>query len=222
MATATLSAAPRTDTGKGAARQLRRQGQVPGVIYGHARKPQSLAIPTREFEKQMSRISADNTVIELSLDGTNARALIREIQRHPFKREILHVDFQEVVAGEKVTVRVPLTLGGTPVGVRLHGGIVDHILRELTISVDPADIPNHIDVDLSEMELGQSLHVSQLAVPEGVTVLDEAGAAVVVIATPRAAIESTAADGEAAPAEPEVIRAKKPEEGAEGDTNNKK
>jgi large subunit ribosomal protein L25 len=217
MAIATLSATPRVDTGKGAARSLRRQGQVPGVIYGHARTPQPLAIPTRELEKLLSHISADNTLIELSMDGTSARALIREIQRHPFKRQILHVDFQEVVAGEKVTVRVPIALTGTAVGVRLNGGIVDHIMRELTISVDPASIPNRIEIDITELDLGQSIHVSQVPVPAGATVLDEAEAAVVVIATPRAAIEATAAEGEQASSEPEVIRAKKPEEGAAGD-----
>lgn len=222
MATATLSATPRAETGKGVARSLRRQGQVPGVIYGHARAPQALAVPTLELEKLLSRISADNTVIELALDGTSARALIREIQRHPFKREILHVDFQEVVAGEKVTVRIPVVLVGTPVGVRLNGGIVDHTLRELTISVDPANIPNRIEVDVTELDLGQSLHVSQIPVPEGATVLDEAGAAVVVIATPRAAVEAVA-EAEPTSAEPEVIRAKKPEEGAgEGEKNEKK
>jgi large subunit ribosomal protein L25 len=214
MATATLSAIPRTGTGKGAARSLRREGQVPGVIYGHARPSQSLAIPTRELEKLLSHISADNTVIELSMDGTNTRALIREIQRHPFKRQILHVDFQEVVAGQKVTVRVPIMLVGTAVGVRLHGGIVDHTMRELTISVDPSNIPNHIDIDITELDLGQSIHVSQIPVPEGAAVLDEAEAAVVVIATPRAAIETVAAEGEGVSAEPEVIRAKKLEEGA--------
>ena len=174
-------------------------------------------IPTRELEKLLSHISADNTLIELSLGDTSARALIREIQRHPFKRQILHIDLQEVVAGEEVTVRVPITLIGTAVGVRLNGGIVDHTMRELTISVDPANIPNHIDVDVTDLDLGQSIHVSQLKVPAGVTVLDEEDAAVVVIATPRAAIETVATETEGTSAEPEVIRAKKPEEGAEGE-----
>jgi len=213
MASATLTATSRTDTGKGVARTLRRDGRIPAVIYGHAREPQALSVPTRELEKLLSHISADNTVIELDLDGKNARALIREIQRHPFKRQILHIDFQEVVAGEKVTVRVPVTLVGTSVGVRLNGGIVDHTMRELTISVDPANIPNHLDVDISALDLGESIHVAQISVPAGVTVLDEPSAAVVVIATPRAAVEA-AAEGETS-AEPEVIRAKKPDESTE-------
>ena len=213
MATASLSATRRTGTGKGVARTLRRDGNVPAVIYGHKREPQALAVAARDLEKLLEHISADNTVIELALEGGNARALIREIQRHPFKRQILHVDFQEVVAGEKMTVRVPIRLVGTPVGVRLGGGIIDHTLRELTISVDPASIPNHIDVDVNDLELGGSVHVSQVQVPAGVTVMDEPGAAVVVIATPRAAVEAAATTEAAPSSEPEVIRAKKPEEG---------
>lgn len=213
MATASLSATRRTETGKGVARTLRREGQVPAVIYGHKRDPQPLAIQVRELEKLLTQISADNTVIELGVDGASSRALIREIQRHPFKRNILHVDFQEIVAGEKMTMRVPIRVIGTPVGVRLGGGLVDHTLRELTVLVDPANIPNHIDVDISDLDLGGSVHVSELKVPAGVTVLDEPGAAVVVIATPRAAIEAPVGETEPTGAEPEVIRAKKPEEG---------
>ncbi|MEO5580436.1 MAG: 50S ribosomal protein L25, partial [Gemmatimonadaceae bacterium] len=98
MATAQLSGTVRENTGKGAARSVRRGGQVPAVIYGHGREPQSLAINTRELEKLLEGISAENTVIDLSFDGKSSRTLIREIQRHPFKRQILHVDFQELVA----------------------------------------------------------------------------------------------------------------------------
>ncbi len=211
----TLTATRRSTTGKGNARSLRREGQIPAVIYGHAREAQSLAIPARDLEKLLSHISADNTVVELAIEGGTSRALIREIQRHPFKRMILHVDFQELVAGEKMTVRVPIRLTGTPVGVRLGGGIIDHTLRELTISVDPANMPNQIEVDVTDLDVGDSIHVSQVPVPDGVTVLDEPGAAVVVIATPRAAVEAVAVEAEPTLAEPEVIRAKKPEEGAE-------
>lgn len=215
MATASLSATRRTGTGKGNARSLRRDGQVPAVIYGSARESQPLAVAARDLEKLLSRISADNTVVELAVEGATSRALIKEIQRHPFKRVILHVDFQELVAGKKMTVRVPIRLLGTPAGVRLGGGIIDHTLRELTISVDPTLMPNQIEIDITDLELGDSIHVSGVKVPDGVTVLDEPGAAVVVIATPRAAVEAVAAEAEPTSAEPEVIRAKKPEEGAE-------
>src|SRR4051812_32108313 len=98
MATASLSATTRTETGKGAARKLRATGHVPGVIYGHGREPQQLSINAREFARLAERVRITSTVIELAIEGKTARTLIREIQRHPLKRELLHVDFQELVA----------------------------------------------------------------------------------------------------------------------------
>jgi large subunit ribosomal protein L25 len=217
MATASLSASVRADTGKGAARTLRREGRVPAVIYGHARQPQGLSLSARELGRLLERIAAEATVIELAIDGTTARTLIREIQRHPFKKEILHVDFQELVAGEKVTVRIPLTLVGTSEGVRLNGGIIDQTLRELEIRVDPAMIPNHIDVDISALNIGQSIHVGDLKLAEGIEVLTDTDATICVCAAPKA-VESEAGAAAAAgdaPAEPEVIRKAKADEDAE-------
>ena len=160
-----------TNSGKGVARKLRSAGRIPAVIYGHGREPQSLSIDTRELEKLLSHISAESTVIELDVDGKSSRTLIREIQRHPFKRQILHVDFQELVAGEKVDVRVPIVLVGIPAGVRMDGGVLDQMLRELEVEVDPSNIPNHIDVDVTELTIGASLHVSDIKLPEGVEVV---------------------------------------------------
>jgi large subunit ribosomal protein L25 len=219
MANAQLTATPRADTGKGVARKLRQTGRIPAIIYGHAREPQPLSINTREFEKLLDHISAENTVIELSFDGRTSRTLIREIQRHPFRREYLHVDFQELVAGETVVVRIPLVLIGTAIGVRQEGGVLDQTLRDLEIEVDPANMPNHIDVDVTNVNIGESIHVRDLTLPAGVTPLTEPDAAIVVVAAPRAVIEATTAapaeGAEAAPAEPEVIRAKKPEDDKE-------
>jgi large subunit ribosomal protein L25 len=220
MATANLDAKVRTDRGTGVARKLRQSGQVPAIIYGHSREPQSLAIDTRELERLLERVAAASTVIELSIDGRPSRTLIREIQRHPFKREILHVDFQELVAGEKVVVSIPVVLTGVPEGVRLGGGILDQTMRELEIKCDPADIPNHIEADVNGLQIGASLHVRDLKIPDGIEVMDDADASVCVIAAPRAVIEA-AATTEAAEtsAEPEVIgKAKEEGEGeAEGE-----
>ena len=219
MASAQLSATPRDGTGKGSARSLRAQGQIPAVIYGHGRAPQPLAIDNRELEKLLSKISAESTVIELSMDGKSSRTLIREIQRHPFKRQILHVDFQELVAGEKVTVRIPIVLNGIPEGVRVDGGILDQTMRELEIEVDPANIPNRVDVDVNALRIGDSVHVRDIALPEGVTLVGEADSTVCVVSAPRAVIEIVVAteEVEAAP-EPEVIgKAKKEEEEEEAE-----
>ena len=217
MATEVLIAHPRAETGKGAARKLRAAKQVPGVVYGHKREPQSLALDARDLQKMLDRVSADTTVFELRIDGGTARTLIRDIQRHPFKREILHIDFQVLVAGERVTVDIPLVLVGTPLGGRLSGGMLDQVLRTISVEVDPGNIPNHIDVDVTNLDLHESIHVRDLKLPVGVEVLENEGETICVVAPPRAEVEvaPAAAEGEEAAAEPEVIRAKKEEEDAE-------
>ena len=209
MATAQLSASARSTAGKGAARSLRSSGQIPGIIYGHAREPQSLALNSRDLEKLLSRISYENTVVELNVEGKTSRTLIREIQRHPFKKQILHIDFMELVAGEHITVSIPLVLVGVPEGVRLGGGILDQVLRDIEIEVDPANIPNHIDVDVSNLTIGHSIHVGELNIPAGAKVMTDPELTVCVVAVPRAAVETPAAGVEAiaeAPAEPELIK----------------
>ncbi len=204
MSTASLSASVRTETGKGAARKIRQAGHIPAVIYGHGREAQSLTINARETDKLLKSIAISSTVIELSIDGKSARTLIREVQRHPFKRTITHIDFQELVAGETVSVHCPIVYVGVPEGVRLEGGLLDQIMHQLHIEVDPSAIPNHIDVDVSALKIGNTLHVSDLKLPAGIKVLDEAGTTVCIVQVPKVAVE-TVADGAA---EPEVIRAK--------------
>lgn len=210
MATAKLSAQARDKSGKGAARSLRREGRVPAVVYGHGREPQSLSVPTRDLDRLLGRVSAGSTVIELDLDGTSLRTLIREIQRHPIKRSILHVDFQELVAGERVTVKVPLVYVGTPEGVRVGGGLLDQIMHEVQVEADPSSIPNHIDVDVAGLGIASALHVSDLVLPEGVVAMDDASLTVCTVQPPRVSEEAEAA--EPSLAEPEVIRRAKPED----------
>ena len=214
MASARLSATPRDGAGKGASRALRREGRVPAIVYGHGRDPQSLSVATRELERLLGSVAAASTVIELDLDGRTSRTLIREIQRHPFKRTILHVDFQELVAGERITVKVPLVFHGTPEGVRVGGGMLDQVMHEVQVEADPSNIPNHLEVDVSGMQIAQALHISDITLPEGVTAIDDAGLTVCTVQAPRVAEEPTAA-AEPTGDEPEVIRAKaKTEEGA--------
>jgi large subunit ribosomal protein L25 len=204
MSTASLSASVRTETGKGAARKIRQAGHIPAVIYGHGREAQSLTINARETDKLLKSIAISSTVIELSIDGKSARTLIREVQRHPFKRTITHIDFQELVAGETVSVHCPIVYVGVPEGVRLEGGLLDQIMHQLHIEVDPSSIPNHIDVDVSALKIGNTLHVSDLKLPAGIKVLDEPGNTVCIVQVPKVAVEPIV-DGAA---EPEVIRAK--------------
>ena len=220
MASVKFPATLRTTVGKGAARKLRAKGAIPAIIYGHKREPLSLTLDEHTLNKLLEKISYTTTVIELDVAGTMARTIIRELQRHPVKRNILHVDFQELVAGEKITVRVPLKFVGTPDGVRMGGGILDETIRELHISVDPANIPNHIDVDVTSLQVGKSLHIRDVKIPDGVTVLDDPAGTICVCVIPKE-VAAPAAPGEATaatPAEPELIRKAKPddEDGAEG------
>lgn len=204
MSSASLSASVRAETGKGAARKIRQAGNIPAVIYGHGREPQSLTINARDTDKLLKSIAISSTVIDLSIDGKSARTLIREVQRHPFKRTITHIDFQELVAGETVSVQIPIVYVGVPEGVRLEGGLLDQIMHQLHIEVDPSSIPNHIDVDVSALKIGNTLHVSDLVLPAGIKVLDEPGNTVCIVQVPKVAVEPIVEGA----AEPEVIRAK--------------
>jgi large subunit ribosomal protein L25 len=214
MATASLSATSRKDFGKGVARTLRRDGHVPAVIYGRTRQPLSLTVPARDFDRLLEKFAAENTVIELMIDGAMSRTLIREIQRHPVKRNVLHVDFQELVAGERMVVRIPIVLQGTAEGVRNNGGILSQVLQELECRVDPLNMPSHTTVDVTPIAIGHSIHVNEITVPEGVEVLDEPESTIAVVAAPKEE-EAAPAPGETpeAAAEPELIR--KPKEGEE-------
>src|SRR6476469_5403149 len=206
MASASLSAEVRNDRGKGVARKLRAAGRVPGVVYGHGREPQSLSLNARELEKLLGSIAAGSTVVELSLGNATTNTLIREIQRHPFKKQILHVDFMELVAGEKVIVDIPLVFVGIPEGVRLSGALLEQIVHSIEVNVDPSNIPNHIDVDVTNLAMGHSLHVRDLKLPEGLEVLTDEDTTICAVIAPRAVVEEKAeGEGEAAVGEPELI-----------------
>jgi large subunit ribosomal protein L25 len=216
MASATLSAEMRTDRGKGVARKLRAAGRVPGVVYGHGREPQSLSLVARDLDKLLSHIAAGSTVIELTLGRATTKTLIREIQRHPFKKQVLHIDFMELVAGEKVIVDIPLVFVGIPEGVRLSGALLEQIVHSIEVNVDPSNIPNHIDVDVTNLAMGHSLHVRDLVLPPGLEVLTDEDTTICAVIAPRAVVEEKA-EGEvdaAAAGEPELIRKAKEDDEA--------
>ena len=211
MANANLSAALRTDTGKGAARALRREGRVPGIIYGHSREPQPLTVDARELGRLLEHVT-ESTVIELALDGKPTKTLIREIQRHPFRKQFLHIDFQELVAGESVIVRIPLVFRGVAEGVKVGGGIMNTVMTEFEVEADPSNIPDHIDVDVTNVTIGHALHVGEITLPAGITVLDDPESAVVIVSAPKATELTPVEAMPAIPAEPELIRKPKGED----------
>jgi large subunit ribosomal protein L25 len=216
-----LAAEHRTGRRKSAASALRREGKVPAVLYAHGRETRSIAIGGTEFGYLLEKINPQSTIVELSLGGQSVKALIREIQRHPIRQGFLHVDFQEVLAGEKLRLEVPVTLVGTAEGVRNQGGVLDQVLRTVEIEVLPTDIPEKVELDVTALVIGRSLHVSDLSIPNATILTDPDLTVAVVVAprveeapTPVAAVEGAVPE---AVAEPEVIKKGKveDEEGAE-------
>jgi len=217
---ANLQAASRTDTGKGAARSLRRAGKVPGVIYGHNRQAEALAVDSGALNKMLIGISAGTTVLDVVVDGRPAvKALIREIQRDSVRpSEILHLDLYEVRADEKVTLAVPIHLVGIPDGVRNFGGVLDHVLRELEIEVLPADIPEHVELDVTALTIGHSLFVRDVKIDKA-EILNDPDTPVCTVVAPRTEEAPAPVEEVAASTEPELIRKPKPE--AEGEAEPK-
>lgn len=167
--THTLNASHRSERGKGAARKLRREGRIPAVIYGHGDETRALAVDAHELEVLFSRISVENTIINLAIAEEKAEvpALVRDVQAHPFKGSVLHVDFYQIHAGETLEVEIPIRLVGSAPGVR-EGGILEQPIHELPIRCLPAAIPQVLEVDVSGLDMGDSLHVSDIPLPEGV------------------------------------------------------
>jgi len=213
---AKLTAQRRTQVGRNAIKKIKAAGMVPGVIYGSAQEPVNLQINGRELLNVLSHASGENILVELEiLDGgekQNALAMIQEIQHHPLQREILHVDFHAVSANETVSAEVPIETVGEAVGVKVHGGLLEHILRYLEVECLPADLPQVIEVDVTTLDVGQSLHVRELKLPPGVEAITDAEQTVVAVVESR--VEEEVVEPLVTPTAPEVITAKKPEEGA--------
>lgn len=207
----------RQASGKNAARRLRRQGRVPGIVYGLDRPPFPVAVPPRKLEEVLRLETGRNTIFTLALAGQDrTRAvMIRDLQADPVTGRIVHVDFVRVDLAKTVTVRVPVRLVGTPVGVKVEGGIVEFLRREVEVECLPGDIPEHLDADISGLHVNQHVSVSDLVVGDKVKILTPAEEALAVVAPPRVEEAPAAEVAEAAPAEPEVI--KKGKEAAPGE-----
>jgi large subunit ribosomal protein L25 len=214
---AKLTVQTRTQVGRNAIKKVRKEGLIPGVIYGVGQEPINLEVNRRQLSTVLAHSSGENILLELEIvDGDNKRnslAMIQEVQHHPIQRQILHVDFHAVSATEKITAEVPIETVGEPIGVKTNGGLLEHILRDLEVECLPGDLPDRIEVDVTNLDINQSIHVKDLPLPPGVEAVTDGDLTVVAVSAARVDEEPTEALG-AAPAAPEVITAKKPEEGA--------
>jgi large subunit ribosomal protein L25 len=204
-----LNVQPRTERGKNDMRKLRTRGRVPAVVYGHGDETRTLSVSAHDLEKLLGSISVENTIIDLALEGgATTPALIREVQYHPARKLVLHVDFLVIHAGQKIHLEVPIRLHGSPIGVRDNGGILQEVLRDLHVECLPGDIPEAIDLDIDNLDIGDVIHVRDVSAPN-VRILNDPDIVLVTVVAPTVAElpeDLEAEEGVEGEGEPEVIR----------------
>jgi large subunit ribosomal protein L25 len=220
MKSVALTAYPRSLTRRGGAKKLRTAGRIPAVVYGRRHPPQNIEVKAVELETAMQHSASENILVDLKLaeDARPERlVLVQEIQHQPLTGGLLHVDFHEVAADEKVTITVPVESVGEAIGVKASGGILEHVLFKLKLRGLPKDLPEVLEVDVTHLDIGQSIHIGELKAPPGVEILGDKKIPVLAVAAPVTEAEEAAAEAAAAaaPTEVEVLREKK-EESAEG------
>lgn len=199
-----FSAFARNVQGRGASRRLRGAGKAPGIVYGGAAEPQQIELDHNALIHALKNEAFHSSILVMKLDGKSQRVLLRDVQMHPYRHEVLHIDFQRVDENKKIHMRVPLHFVKQDVSpaVKLSGALVSHVMTELDVSCLPKDLPEFIEVDLSGLQVGQPLHVSQLTLPAGLTAVQHRQDDPVVVSAnlPRAAAETEATAEEAAAA----------------------
>jgi large subunit ribosomal protein L25 len=220
MKSVALNAFPRTLGRRAGAKKLRTDGRIPAVIYGRQAKPQNLEVISKEMENLIHHSISENLLVDLAVkDDTRPKrlALVQEVQHHPLSGSILHVDFHEVAENEKVTIQVPVETTGEAVGVKTGGGVLEHVLFKIKARALPKDLPESITVDVSNLNIGQAIHLGEIQAPPGVEIIGDKKVPVIAVAAPRTEEEEAAeaaAAAAATPGEVEMIKEKK--EGEEG------
>jgi large subunit ribosomal protein L25 len=210
-----LKAEARTEVGRSAARRLKARGLIPAVVYGGKEKPQPLQVSAREMNAILSHASGENIMVELEVAGekSNRTALVQEIQHAPLGGKILHVDFHAVSMDETIHAEVPLEPTGIANGVKNFGGLLEQSLRFLPIECLPRDLPDRITVDVSALNIGDTIHVRDIQLPKGVVAKAQPDLTAFSVVAPAVEEEPVVAEVEGAAAGPEVITEKKPAEG---------
>jgi len=218
-----LSATPRPELGKNAARRVRSVGQIPGVVYGPQTKPVSVAIDERAFRSAVKEAGGISAIFNLNVAGKENKVVLRELQRDPVTSRVIHIDFHAISMNKPIHISIPVHFVGLAEGVKNDGGIMQTTLRELAISCLPSEIPERFELDVSELRIGESIHVRDISIPK-VEILSESQRTIVVISAPTVmkVEEPTAeevAEGEEAEAAAEAEAEAKP---AEGDVTEEK
>lgn len=212
-----LKATPRTGVGRKGARLTRAASMIPAIVYGSHIKPLAIQVDSKEMGRVFKNATSENMLVDLALDQggkvENRLAFIQEIQRHPLTDKVLHLDFHEVRADEKLHARVAVVAVGEPEGVRTGGGVLEQVIREFEVECLPKDLPDRIEVDVSALQIGANIHVAQIKVPANVTVLTHGDVSVFSVLAP--VKEEVVVPTAAVATEPEMIKEKKPAEGEE-------
>jgi len=208
-----LKAQMRTVLGRNAIKKIKKEGLVPGVVYGSQAQPMALQVEARDLTNVLAHASSEHVLVELEIadsnQSTNRLALIQEVQHHPLRRELLHVDFLAVSITEKITSEVPIEAVGDALGVRTFGGLLEYSLRTLEVECFPQDLPDIVRVDVSNLNIGESLHVRDIPLPTGVEAITDGDLTVVSVVASRVGEEVV--ETAEAPVTPEVITEKKGE-----------
>jgi len=210
-----LKAEPRTNVGRSAVRKLRARGLIPAVMYGGHNKPQPLQVTARDINAMMSQASGENVLVELEIvgEGSGRTALVQEVQHAPVGGDIRHVDFHAISMDEMIQAEVPLEATGTAVGVKTFGGLLEQSLRALAIECLPANLPDRITVDISQLNIGDSIHVRDIQFPQGVTPKVQPDLTAFSVVAPVVEEEPVVPEGEAAAAVGPEATTEKKEEG---------
>jgi large subunit ribosomal protein L25 len=220
MKSVALKAHPRTLSRRKGSKAVRASGRIPAVIYGKHNPPQNLEVDVKEFDELVHRAHTEVILVDLAIDGDangSRLAIVQDVQHHPLYDTTLHIDFHEVKADEWVTMEIPVESVGIPDGVKNGGGTLEHVRFKLKIRALPGNLPDQINVDVSAMKVGQTLHIGEIVAPEGVEFMGDKKIPVFAVAAPVTEVAETAdaaASAAGAGKQPEMIKEKKADEAA--------
>ncbi|HRZ86863.1 MAG TPA: 50S ribosomal protein L25 [bacterium] len=220
MAQIDMKVSTREEQRRGQLNDMRFQGIVPGIVYGHGKKPTMIKVNEREFRRLMHAAASENVIIKLEIEGVKDKkeasktVILKEVQREPLAGSLIHIDFQEISLTEKIRIKVPVVALGEAIGVTQQGGVLEMVLRDLEVECLPTEIPDKIEVDITGLAIGKAIYVKDIPVTGHIRIINAPELTAIACSAPAAEIVASTAE-EAGAAEPEVITEKKAEEGEE-------